>query len=171
MFLAAVLSAQPAQESGSRAGLQDLAEKIEMELQSHGERALGNESLHWSTHLAKLEDCRAEFSVRLTNNVGEPTVRAESVNFSLGALDPYGIAPKKNWLELPCEGVEKCVFSTSTCSRTTKEGITIDCATASQRRVGSFLLQLDGDAAATSRLEEVFREAISLCRERQVVAF
>ena len=168
---AAMLLAQPGQELDSRAGLTQLAAAIQTELDSHGERVLGKETYRWSTHLERFSDCRAELTVRVTSNYGDPTVRTESVNFSLGALDPYNVDQKKSWLELPCNGVEKCVFSTSTCSRRSKEGITTDCATASQRRVGSFQLQLDGDAAATLRLQQAFRQAIKLCSEATTVTF
>ncbi len=169
-FLTALLLALPADEAGSRASLMKFAATIQMELESHGERVLGQETYHWSTRLEKLEDCRAEFSVRVTNNFGDASARTEAVNFSLGALDPYGIDLQKKWLELPCAGREKCVYSTSTC-KTTKGGVVTDCASASPQRVESFKLEFDGDPGSASRLEEAFHHAIDLCRAPKAVTF
>jgi hypothetical protein len=169
--LAAMLLAQPAWETSPRASIDEAASTIRVELERHGDRVLGHETYRWSTRLEKFADCRVEFSVRVTSNFGEPSVRVESVNFSLGALEPYGIAVQKKGLELPCAGKEKCIFSISTCSKKSKEGIVTDCATASQRREEYFALQFDGDAAAASRLERAFREAANHCREPQSVNF
>lgn len=170
-FLAAVLLAQSVPEKNRGASAQDVAATIQSELEVHGERMLGQETYRWSTRLEKFSACRLEFSVRVVSNFGDVTVRTETVNFSLGAIDLYGIALKKNRIELPCSGAEHCVFSTSTCSKKTKEGIMTDCATASQQRVDAFTLQLDGDDAAASRLEQAFRKATNLCREPQSVTF
>jgi hypothetical protein len=41
-----------------------VASAIESELEGHGERVMGKEMIHWSTRLEKVEDCRAEFTVR-----------------------------------------------------------------------------------------------------------
>jgi hypothetical protein len=170
-FLAGVLLAQPTPQKPSPASLDELATRIQAELEIHGERMLGQETYRWSTRLEKISNCRAELSVRVVSNFGESTVRTESVNFSLGALEPFDIVLQKNWLELPCAGRGQCVFSTSTCSRKNKDAMITDCSTASQKRVGSFELQFDGDAAAASRLERAFREAVDLCRAPKIVAF
>ena len=169
-FLTALLLALPADEAGSRASLMKFAATIQMELESHGEARCwpGNLSLEYAAE--KLEDCRAEFSVRVTNNFGDASARTEAVNFSLGALDPYGIDLQKKWLELPCAGREKCVYSTSTC-KTTKGGVVTDCASASPQRVESFKLEFDGDPGSASRLEEAFHHAIDLCRAPKAVTF
>ena len=169
--LATMLLAQPSWAASPPASIGEAASTIQVELESHGDRVLGHETYRWSTRLEKMVDCRAEFSVRVTSNFGESTVRVESVNFSLGALEPYGIAVQKSGLELPCAGREKCVFSTSTCSKTSKGGIVTDCATASQRREEYFALQFDGNAATAARLERAFREAANRCREPQGITF
>jgi hypothetical protein len=169
--LPALLLAQPAWGASPRTSLDEAASSIQAELESHGDRVFGHETYRWSTRLEKIADCRAELSVRVTSNLGEPTVRVESITFSLGALEPYSIALQKNGLDLPCAGRERCVFSTSTCSKKSRNGIVTDCATASQRRDESFALQFDGNAAAASRLEHAFREAVSRCREPQSVSF
>jgi hypothetical protein len=79
---------------------------------------------------------------------------------------------EKNWLELPCAGREECVFSSSsTCTKKTTEGVAIDCTTVSRKREDSFLLQHDGDAAASSRLERGFRQASELCHDPAAVTF
>lgn len=169
-FLASLGIAQPPPASRSVV-LRDLAGTIQTELESHGERMLGQETYRWSTRLDRIANCRAELSVRVVSNLGESTVRTESVNFSLGAVEPYNIVLKKNWLELPCVSGQKCIFSTSTCSRKSKDAIVTDCTTASQKRVESFSLQLDGDADAATRLEQAFRQAVALCREPKIISF
>jgi hypothetical protein len=171
MSLAGFSLGSPVQEGGSRASLKTVASAIQSELEGHGERILGKELYHWSTRLEKIENCRAEFSVRLTSNLSDSTVHVESVSFSLGALDLYAMEMQKSLLHLPCVNREKCVFSTSTCSRKTKDGITIDCATASQSRVDTFALQFDGDADSAQRLQEAFRTAVNTCREPSRVTF
>jgi hypothetical protein len=140
-------------------------------LESHGERVLGRDVYHWSTRLEKMEDCRAEFSVRVINNFGEATTCTETVQFSLGALDPYGIDPQKSYLLLLCSGKENCVHSTSTCSTKSKDGIVTGCTNASPKRLQSFMLEFDGDAASAARLEKAVRQAIDVCRAPKAVTF
>jgi hypothetical protein len=171
MCLTPLLLGQPAPAANTSSQLQEFATTIQTELENHGERILGRETYRWSTRLQKVEDCRAELSVRVTSNYGDATVRTELVRFSLGALEPYGIELKKSWLVLPCAGKESCISSNSTCSTKTKEGIVSDCSTASQKRVETLDLQLDGDPAAAARLEQAFRDAVKLCRAPAPVAF
>ena len=78
---------------------------------------------------------------------------------------------QKHWLQLPCADGQSCVFSTSTCTRRSKDGIVIDCTTPSQKRVDAFSLQLDGDAESAQRLQQALREAVSACREPSRVTF
>jgi hypothetical protein len=170
-FLAALLLAQPTPQTKSPASLDELAQRIHAELEVHGERMLGKETYRWSTRLEKITNCRAQLSVRVANNFGDQTVRTETVNFSLGALEPFDIALQKSWLELPCADRQQCIFSTSTCTRTNKNAMVTDCTTASQKRVDSFALEFDGDVAAASRLERDFRQAIDLCRQPKLVTF
>jgi hypothetical protein len=163
--------ATPVEENTSRASLRTVALAIQTELEGHGERVLGNELYHWSTRLEKLEACRAEFSVRVVSNTRDSIVRVESVSFSLGDLDPYGMDIQKNHLQLPCFSQENCIFSTSTCARKTAEGMVVDCTTSSQSRIHAFDLQLDGDAAAEQRLQQAFQQASESCREPSRVTF
>jgi hypothetical protein len=164
--LATLVLAQPV-----RPTLRELEFNIQAELEAHGERVLGQEAYRWSTRLENISNCRAELTVQVTSNVGGNTVRTDRVRFSLGALEPYGIM-EKNWLELPCAGREECIFSSSsTCTKKTTEGVAIDCTTVSRKREDSFVLQLDGDAAASSRLEHGFRQAIELCHDPAAVTF
>src|SRR5208282_1778503 len=109
LCLATPLLAQPAQEAKAGSELNELTATIQAELEVHGERVLGQDAYHWSTRLVGISDCRAEFSVRVSNNVGEPTARTESVTFSLGALDRTGIDVNKKWLELPCLARQNCI--------------------------------------------------------------
>jgi hypothetical protein len=163
--------AQPV-ESAHRASVKTVAAAIGSELESHGERVMGKEMIHWSTRLEKVEDCRAEFTVRTTSRLGDSTVRVESVSFSLGALDPYGIEmQQKHWLQLPCTDQRQCVFSTTTCSQKSAGGIVTDCGTANQKRVDTFALQLEGDADSAQRLEAAFRQAIESCQQPDRVTF
>jgi hypothetical protein len=168
-FLTALLFAQPAEEASSRSFTQ-LASAIQTELASHGERVLGRDAYHWSTRLEKMEDCRAEFSVRVIDNFAEDTTRTETVQFSMGALDPYSIALQKSYLLLNCNSKENCVYSTSTCTKN-KDGIVTDCASASPKRLPSFRLEFDGDAASASRLEQAVRQAVDVCRAPKAVTF
>lgn len=171
LFLAGLSVAQPVEEATSRASLKTVEMAIQTELEGHGERILGKELYHWSTRLEKIENCRAEISVRLANNLAEPTVHVESVSFSLGALEPYGIEMQKHYLQLPCAEQQKCIFSTSTCSRKTASGIVIDCTTPSQSRIHAFALQFDGDAGSAQRLQQAFRQAVESCRQPSLVTF
>jgi len=164
--------AQPVEDGTSRAAVKTVASVIATELEAHGERIMGKEVYHWSTRLEKVEDCRAEFTVRTTNNLSDSTVHVESIRFSLGALDPYGIEmQQKHWLQLPCAGRDQCIFSTSTCSQKLANGIVADCGTASQKRVDAFSLQFDGDADSAQRLEVAFRQAVESCRQPSRVTF
>lgn len=181
--VAAVLAAQSAQpatpknepKSDPKNELDELASRIGAELEVHGERVLGREAMRWSTRLEGISDCRAVFSVRVSNNVGEstvgePTVRTESVNFSLGAIDRKGIDPHMGWMVMPCLGKKECVVSSETCSKTSKSGIVIDCTTASQQRSISFDLHVDNQAAAL-RLAPMIKQAIDICRAPVGVTF
>ena len=170
-FCAALLLAQSVRDAQPRPLINELAGTIQTELEGHGERVLGQEIYHWSTRLEKIAGCRAKLLVRVTSNLAETTVRTETVNFSMGALQPYGIDLKKNRLELPCADGQKCITSTSTCSRKTKDGMVLDCTTANQKKVDSFTLELDGDAVAALRLERAFRRAVDACREPIPVTF
>jgi len=169
--LAGLSLAQTPEESSSRASLKTVADSIQTELESHGERIMGKDIYHWSTRLVNVEGCRAEFSVRLTNNLNDPTVHIESVKFSLGALDPYGIEMQKHWLQLPCAESDPCIVSTVTCSQTSADGIVTDCTTASQKRIDAFSVQFDGDPASAQRLLLAFRRAAETCRQPSLVTF
>jgi hypothetical protein len=169
-FLTALLLAQPGEKASSRSFAQ-LASAIQTELESHGDRVLGQDAYHWSTRLERMEDCRAEFSVRVISKFGEASTRTETVQFSLGAIDPYGIDLQKSYLVLPCTGQENCVHSTSTCSTKNKNGIVTDCTSASPKRLPSFPLEFDGDAASASRLEKAVRQAVEGCRVPKAVTF
>lgn len=170
-FLSTLLFAQATQEASSPPSMNSLAAAIQSEFVSHGDRVLGNGIYGWSTRLNKIEECRAEFSVRVTNNFRGEILRTETVNFSLGAIEPYGIELKKNWLDLPCAHNDKCIFSTTICSSKSADGIVVDCSTAGQKRVDSIDLEFDGDLAAAARLEQAFRQAVDLCRTPKPVTF
>src|SRR6266480_4534020 len=121
LFLSSFSPASPMEEAVS-SSLTTVTASIRTELEAHGERVMGKDLYHWSTRLERIEGCRAEFSVRLTNRLADATMHIESVNFSLGALDPYGIEmQQKHWLQLPCMGGQSCVISTSTCTQMSKE--------------------------------------------------
>ncbi len=153
--------------------MENLTAAIQAELDNHGDRVVDHGLFGWSTRLNKIEMCRAELSVRVTNtnNKDETSVRTETVNFSLGAIEPYEFQLEKNYLELPCARHEKCVSSSATCISTTKGGIVIDCATQSRKRTESLLLEFDGDVAAAARLEQDFRQAVDFCHELEPVTF
>jgi hypothetical protein len=168
--VAALLLAQPAREP-DRPILQELQSDIQSELESHGDRVMGQEAYRWSTRLEGISDCRAELRVRATNRVGEKTVHEDSIRFSLGAIERYEIGWQKSWLALPCVGHEKCISTVSTCTKTTKDGIVVDCSSRSEKREESLSLQFDGDAAAASRLERDFRQAVELCHKAAPVGF
>jgi hypothetical protein len=172
LSLTGLLLAQPPEPADSHASVRTVASAIETELEGHGERIMGKEMLHWSTRLEKVEDCRAEFTVRMSNNIGDSTVHVETVSFSLGALDPDGIEmQQKHWLQLPCFDGQPCIFSTSTCKQKSANGIVTDCGTANQKRVDAFSLQFDGDANSAQRMQAAFREAVESCRQPSRVTF
>jgi hypothetical protein len=164
--------ANPAPDAATAPAPTTVAMAIRTELETHGERVLGKETYRWSTRLESIEDCRAHFSVRVTSNLDEAIVHVESVTFSLGALDQYGIEMQQNhWLQLPCVSGQSCVISTSTCTRKSKDGIVIDCSTPSQKQASSFSLQLDGNAESAERLQRVLRQAVDACRQPTRVTF
>jgi hypothetical protein len=171
LALTVSLLAQPAQETSASSSMESLAAVIQTELGNHGDRILGNGVYGWSTRLNKIDDCRAELSVQTTNNRGEASVRTETVRFSLGAIEPFSVELRKERLELPCARKETCISSTSTCSVRSSSGIVIDCATPSQKRVQSFVLEFDGDASAATQLERAFRQAVAICHVPQQVSF
>jgi hypothetical protein len=164
--------AQLSEESASRASLKTVVQAIQLELESHGERVMGKDTYHWSTRLEKFEDCRADFTVRITNNLGDPTVHVESIHLSLGAIEPYGIEiQQKHWLQLPCLGGDDCIVTLATCKQTNADGIVTDCSTPSQKRMAAFSLQLDGDADSAQRLQAEFRQAALACSQPSSVTF
>jgi hypothetical protein len=168
----ASMVAKPAQDANSSRSMDALTTAIQSELDAHGERMLGKAAYGWSTRLNKIEDCRAEFLVRVTSNLAaDLSVQTENVKFSFGAINPYGIVLDKNRVELPCARKDNCILSLTTCTTKTKAGIVTDCSTASQKRVDSFTLELDGDVAAASRLEQAVRQAVELCHVPQPVTF
>ena len=171
-FFSGLCLASSAEESATQPALTAAAESIRSELVVHGERVLGKDVYHWSTRLERIDGCRAEFSVRLANNIGGATVNLESVNFALSALEPYAIELDQNHgLKLPCHGRERCIFSTSTCTRTSKDGIVIDCTTPSQKRADAFSVQMDGDSQSAQRLQQALRDAVGACSQPSRVTF
>jgi len=171
LFSSVSLLAQPDQFAQHRTRLDELITTIQNELQTHGERVLGHEAFRWSTRLERASNCHVELSVRTTNNLGENIVHTESVRFSLVMIAPYGVGLQKNLLQLSCADQERCIYSTTACTKTTKQGIVVDCTTANQKTADSFALQLDGDAAASSRLGRMFQQAVNLCHETESVDF
>lgn len=165
------LVAQPADVAQRRARIDELTTTIQNELETHGERVLGHETYRWSTRLERASNCRVELSVRITSHLGETTVLTESVRFSLVTIAPYGVGLQKKWLKLSCADKEKCIYSTTTCTKKTKEGIVVNCTTANQKNVDSFELQLDDNAKASLRLERTFRQAVDLCHQPLAVDF
>lgn len=168
--VAALLLAQPLHDP-DRPVLRELATNIQSELESHGDRVMGQDAYRWSTRLETISGCRAEIKVRATNRIGEKIVHDDSIRFSLGAIERFEIGRQKSWLALPCAGHEKCITTVSTCTKTTKDGIVVDCSSRSEKREDSLSLQFDGDAGAASRLEQDFREAVELCHEAAPVSF
>jgi hypothetical protein len=172
LALAGLSLASPVKNTAHAPSLPAAEASIRTELERHGDRILGKELYHWSTRLEKIEDCRAEFSVRIANHLRQSTVAIQSVNFSLGALDGYGIEMQQNhWLQLPCLHRESCVSSIATCTQTSEEGIITDCSTPSQGRAEAFSLQLDGDPEAAQRLQEALRQVVDACQQPRTVAF
>ena len=163
--------AQPVEDGTSRAAVKTVASVIATELEAHGERIMGKEVYHWSTRLEKISNCRAQFTVRVNSNYGEPSVRTDNVSFSLGAIEPNEIALVQNWLELRCAGKQLCISSISTCTKTTKQGIVLDCGASSQKSEEVFPLQLDDNPQAAVRLKRYFRQAVDACHQATPVSF
>lgn len=172
LALSALLLAQPHPEASPRSSIESLASAIQSELESHGNRVLGDGLYSWSTRLNKIDGCRAELLVQVQYNRDEEvTFRSETVTFALGAIEPYDMDLQKNWLDLPCAHKDMCIFSTSTCSTRTRSGVVMDCAAQSGKRAESFRLEFDGDDAAAARLEKSFRQAVDLCHVPEPVTF
>lgn len=170
--LSAGLLAQPVEQSAKDAALVSVASTIQVELESHGDRVHGKELYHWSTRLEKAEGCHIEFSERLTDNYAEPTVRVKDVSFSLGALDPKAVAMQNHFLQLACDDDNQdCIFSTSTCTHTSAQGIVTDCSSPNQSYADGFALQVDGDEASSERLEQAFRKAVLACQQPTRVSY
>jgi hypothetical protein len=127
--------------------------------------------MQWSTRLQRIADCRASFTVRTSTNYREPSVRLDQLSFSLATVNPYRIDVQKNWLDLACLNGEKCFFSTSTCVENRRDGLNIDCTSASHKRSETMRINFDGDSASASRLQRAFQKAIELCRESQSISF
>jgi hypothetical protein len=159
-------------ETATSPSLVNAATSIRTELVAHGDRVLGRDAYRWSTRLEKIEGCRAEFSVRITNKVMGPTIHVESVNVSLGGVDPDGIAMQQmHWLQVPCWGQQNCVVSTTTCTRQYKDGVVINCSTPAATVADAFSVELDGNMAAAQRLQQALREAVSACHQPTRVSF
>jgi len=168
--IAGILPAQSQQPAFSQTSLHNATGTIQSELEGHGERVLGRNAYRWQTRLEKQDGCRVEFSVRTQSNLSSSTVNVERVQFSLGALDPYSIEFDRHRLQMNCMRT-KCIFSTTTCTRTSAGGVVVDCTTPNQKRADGFALQVDGDAASVERLQQAFRQAVLNCRQPKMVSF
>jgi hypothetical protein len=168
--LATLLLAIPAQEP-QRPSMNELESRIQRELDAHGKRVLGHDAYSWKTQLDHIAVCRAYLTVHQVSKLGEVVIHDETVEFSLGSIEATGVEPDKGWIVLPCTVHQKCITRVSSCSKTTKDGLAVDCSEKGDRREESFSLEYDGDAGAASRLQQDFRQAIELCREATHVDF
>jgi hypothetical protein len=155
--------AQTVDEVAARTYLVTVAGIIQTELENHGELVMGDDSYHSRTRLEKMDNCRAELSIRRAYKISASTVRIETTSLSLGALDPYGIKMQKHWLQLPCTDKEDCILS-SFCSQNSADGTVTDCTTRDRKRVSAFSMEFDGNADSAQRLEQAFRQAAFTCR-------
>lgn len=172
LALTGLTLANPAPEAASSPAPTNVAMAIRTELESHGDRVMGRELYRWTTRLEGIEGCRAQFTVRIANNLSDNTVHVENISFSLGAVDEYSIEIKQNhWLQIPCAPGQNCIFSTSTCTRRSKDGIEIDCSTPSQKLADAFSLQMDGNPEAAERLQTFLRQAVDACTQPKRVTF
>ena len=163
--------AQPVEEAANRASVKTVAAAIENELQGHGERVMGKELIHWTTRLEKVEDCRAEFTVRTANNLGDSTVRRGERQLLAGRAGPVRDRIRSTGCNCPAPNRTSASSRPRPAARNRPDGVVTDCGTASQKRADSFALQFDGDAESAQRLEAAFREAVESCRQPSLVTF
>jgi hypothetical protein len=144
--------------------LRALEASIRGQLEQHGERVMGKDAYRWSTRLDTLSACRATLVETVTINVDELITRRNEVTVPLGKIGQSRIEPDNNWLVLICLEHERCIFIDSTCTKTTKQGFTVDCSSPGGARQEELHLQLDRSASAAKQLERDFRRAIELCQ-------
>ena len=144
--------------------VRDLESSIQSKLEKHGERVLGQNAYHWTTRLDSLDQCRAVMTVREVTSLGERTVREEQVNISLGRITWVAMDENKKWINVPCQSWDRCVSVRATCTKTTKDGITVDCSSPGVKQDAAFRLQWDGSEEAGRQMERDLRRAVELCR-------
>jgi hypothetical protein len=166
-----LVGAAGGQSANRQDELRALETSIRSRLEQHGERVLGKDAYRWSTRLDSLEGCRVTLVETVTNNVGEQVVRHNEVSVPLGKIGETSIEPEKVRLVLSCSAHDPCVFTHSTCTKTTKQGITVDCSSPGEKRQEALRLQLDGSEAAALELERDFRRAVELCHAPLTTTF
>lgn len=122
----------------------DLKTSIQSKLEKHGDRVIGQNVYHWTTRLESLDQCRAIMTVREETMMGERTVREEQVNISLGRITWVAMDEHKKWINVPCLAWDRCISVRATCTKTTKDGITVDCSSPGIKQDATFRLQWDG---------------------------
>lgn len=163
VLLAAVFSTgAAAQSTGDE--IRTLESNIQSGLEKHGERTIGQNILHWKTRLESLSQCSAVLSVREETMMGDRIVRQQQVSISLSRVTWISLDERKHWITVPCQSPERCVTTASTCTKTTKEGITVDCSSPGVKQEGEFRLQWDGAEEAGRLMERDLRRAVQLCR-------
>lgn len=161
LILGMVSQAAHAQGVGDE--LRTLEASIQKLLSVHGSRVMGRGVYTWTTQMDQLDQCRAVFSEQETVALGDRIVKRHAVNITLSRVTWVSIDAGGKWIEIPCLSSEDCVTTFTRCTKTTKDGITVDCTSPSGKRGQSFHLQWDGDEAAGKQLEHDLRQAVELC--------
>ncbi|MDR3764924.1 MAG: hypothetical protein P4M01_12605 [Acidobacteriota bacterium] len=161
VLAAGLLSSAMAQGDGE---IHELETNIQSRLEQHGDRVMGQNTLRWSTRLDSLDRCRAVMTVREETAMGDRTVREERVNISLGRISWINMDQSKKWITVPCQSADRCITTQATCTKTTREGVTVDCSTPGARQNAEFRLQWDGSETAGRLLERDLQRAVALCR-------
>ncbi len=166
----AVLLGVAGQEA-PRARLGQLETAMAAELEAHGQRTMGQEGMRWSSRLESFYDCRAQFTIHTTTHVIDTVDKLETLRVALSALEPAVMQSDQHALQMPCRGQFQCVTVATRCTKTTKDGVVVDCTSLAERRQDALVVQYDGDPAAAQRMIRLMSQAVDVCRQPVSVEF
>jgi len=166
----AMLLAVAGQES-PRARLGQVESAMAAELEAHGQRTMRAGGMHWNSRLEGINDCRAQFSVHSTAHIVDTVDKLETMQVAVSALEPAVMQADQHALQMPCGGQFQCVTVATRCTKTTKDGIMVDCTSMAEKRKDVLVLQYDGDAEAAQRMIRLMSQAVEACRQPLSVEF
>jgi hypothetical protein len=168
-FLAVLLGM--AGPEGTRARLGQLETAMAAELEAHGQRTMGQDGMRWKTRLESFYDCRAQFTVHTSTHMTDTVDKLETLYVGLSGLEPAVMQADRRELDMPCSSQFQCVTVATRCTKTTKDGIAVDCTSLAEKRKDALVLEYDGDPAAAQRIFRLMSQAVEACRQPVSVAF